>query len=340
MIMPLSAAGSYTEKGVSLGGANVWKAFDYIHGTDSGAYEHLPKLLWMPGDNPIYAPEYTAASPFCVTLSDFSYSWHHDQWTYVSIELAVFETASHWSLGFYERFTGAGYEYVVRLIWYEADTGYTHTVFEFVTSDIEGILDPTVSAEYWTEYENDGTEYTMCRVFFDTAVNMYDESYTFRIDEPFKVRVKTEYAGVTYRKTVGDTRYKSGYDAGVADGYSEGHLAGHEAGFNAGVDTGEQNILDRIKEYLTEQGVLLDTGTNLEALMGKLKDIGRTEMLDQGLITQKLIVTLIDAPVNMVLASLNFDMFGFNLSSVVMSIFSIAVTYVLVAAVLKILPLV
>ena len=264
-MIPLSAAESgYTKSSSLLGSSTYWKKFAYVYGSEGEYIDGLPQRLWM--SNPdVYVPEYTAANPFCVRYSDMSVTWNPQNWTYVSFEIASFEDGSHWTVGFWERAGGAGAREVVYcLMYYDAASSAENiTVFEKVLPDVE-IANPVITTEYWTE-----DDCTMCRVFFDVQMDMYDCSYSFCIDEPFQIRVKTEYAGLTYTTEIGDVRYKSGYDSGTTDGYSEGYLDGHEAGFNVGVPVGEQNIMDNIKNYLTEKKVLLDTGTTFEALMAK-----------------------------------------------------------------------
>ena len=337
-MIPLSAAGA-DRMLHRLGALDSSFAIDYIYPRQGGWITSLGKVLWM--SNPdIYLPEYTAATPLNITYSNIQPIFNEGvEWSYLSFELATFEDNSHYSVGFFSSLQPSG-EVIqgYRFVYYDATNGDSVEFFAHYTPAYDGV---TIKLEYWTEIVND-VEKTYCKVFVDHSNNVWDYSYTFAIeqDTPFQVIVKTYFASGTYDVSFEDPEEKYGYDSGFSDGYSEGHLDGHEAGFNVGVSRGEQNVLDNIKNYLTEKNVLLDTGTSFEALMSKVEDLGWTRCIDQGLITQKLMITLIDAPVNMVLASLNFDMFGFNVSSVVLTIFSIAVSYVLIAAVLKILPLV
>lgn len=346
LAVPASAVespGDYSEENLFLGGTDCWKDIDYVYGSDGQYRDGLPQRLWM--SNPdVYLPMYTAADPLCVRYSDVEVSWNPTNWTYVSFEIASFQDGSHWSVGFWERTGGTGArEVVYRLMYYDATSSDKNiTVFEKVLPEVT-TANPVITTEYWTE---DGA--TMCRVFFDVQMDMHDCSYSFRIDTPFQIRVKTEYAGLYYKCTIGDVRYQSGYNAGEQDGYEEGYGEGeeygHTWGYVSGWGSGAQAMFDSFKEYYTEAGgpELVDGMhlTNREAILNYFKDLGWTECANQGALTMQLIYTALEAPLNVILGGLDFSVFGINLAETIFAVLSIIVIFAIVRIVLAILPLV
>lgn len=339
LIIPLSAA-EYTESDVTLGGVDDWKSFDYILGTDSGPFlDGLPMETVNP-DPLVQVPKYSAANPFAFTLSDFSVEWNQDQWTYVSVELAVFEDGSHWTVGFWERTGGSGArEVVYRLMYYDAGTGASNIkCFETVLPEVSTTR-PEVIAEYWSENVPGGGYRTMCRVFFGADNPMYDYSYTFTIGRPFKVRVKTEYAQVSYTKTVGDAYPQSpSYEAGYAEGETDGSASGYVNGYIAGGQKVFQMFFDAYREA-GGTAETLNTG-QYNVILDYFKDVGWTEAVNQGSLTGQLIFTALEAPLNVIMGGLNFNLFGINVAETIFAIFSLIVIFAVVRVVLAVLPLV
>lgn len=344
LIIPLSAA-EYEESEVTLGDPSEWKAFDYIYGTDSGPYLDGLPMRTINLEPLVEAPLYTAANPFTFTLTDFSVEWSSDpaQWTYVSIELAIFEDGSHWTVGFWERTGGSGSrEVVYHFAFYNAQIGSDEIrLFEFVLPAIETTA-PEIFAEYWTENDPSSGTSTFCRVFFGTANDMYDYSYTFKIDQPFKIRVKTEYAGVTYKQTVGDafpqsSSYSVGYDAGYDAAYGEYYNSRYQAGYEAGESEYHREMM---QYYEAAGGQSVFPLGDFSTFANFFVDKGWTECADQGALTLKIIFGALEAPLNVILGGMNFTVFGINLAETIFAVFSLIVIFAIVRIVLAILPLV
>lgn len=333
LVIPLSAA-EYVQSDITLGGVDEWKSFDYILGTDTGSFlDGLPMVTVNP-DPLVQVPQYSAANPFVFTLSDFSVEWNADQWTYVSVELAAFEDGSHWTLGFWERTGGTGArEVVYRLMFYDGSTGASNiTCFETVLPEVSTTR-PEVIAEYWSENVPGGGYRTVCRVFFGVDNPMFDYSYAFTISRPFKVRVKTEYAQVSYTKTVGDAYPQS-------PSYSAGYGAGYDSGEDAGFIEGESAYHRELLEYYESQGGQSVFPPGDFAGFGNFfKDLGWTEAVNQGGLTSQIIFAALEAPLNVIMGGLNFNLFGINLASTTFAILAIIIIYAVVRVVLSIIPL-
>ena len=333
----------YVAEHVSLGGTDNWKAFDYIYGTDDGPYlDGLPERTILDG---VTAPQYTPARPLSFTITDLQVTWNTSTWTYVSIELATYEDGSHWHIGIWERFYGeyGERETVYELAYYDAPTG-TNEIVCFVRV-LPGVSDarPQITANYWTQNAVDGEPYTMCSVTFDVANDFFDYSYSFGIHEPFKVRVKTEYAAANYFKTVGDYNpFSPGYAEGMEDGYDVGYLTAKDEYYDKGYADGEYDKFKDFRDLYKEAGGLNDylTVDDVSVITRYFRDKGWQECADQGALTAKLIYTTLEAPINVILGGLDFTLFGINLAETFFAILTIVIVYAVLRVVLNIISIV
>ena len=323
LIIPASAAAldpSCTDNTVTLGAPDWWKDFDYFIGSDEGYVESM-NARW------------TALSPYKVTLSDFSVEWRQDDWTYLSIEIAHFEDESHWTVNAYKNSSSG--QIVLSFFYYDGvNVTTSEQVFQVAYPTIED-LDPFLFLEYWNEGEA-----VMCRVAVGSKTDSsFRHSKTIKLDRPFNARVKTEYAGATYRKTFGSVNpLTEDYAGGFEDGYSDGKKKGYENGHF----DGSKEVFDMFYDAYYKRGGTYEYYRieDYNSLVEYFEDVGWTECANQGGLTVKLIYTALEAPLNIILGGLDFTVFGINLAETIFAVLSIIIVFAIVRVVLAVLPLV
>lgn len=128
--------------------------------------------------------------------------------------------------------------------------------------------------------------------------------------------------------------YKFGYNAGYEDGVIEG-----------GLNTSDELYLvlyNRALEMLGRSPVQdLPASINSPAALYKfVYDACFTTVADQGTLTQRLIYTALEAPINVALGSLNFELFGFNLAEILFGILSVILVFFIIKTVLDVVGIV
>ena len=102
----------------------------------------------------------------------------------------------------------------------------------------------------------------------------------------------------------------SGYDIGYNRGFSDGEVSGYDIGYSVGEENGiKKGKTIGYKEYEDEKGASF-----------KLKD---------------LLFGIIDAPFNIIKSALNFEIFGINLSSVILFLISTSLVFFVIRFFMK-----
>ena len=166
---------------------------------------------------------------------------------------------------------------------------------------------------------------------------MVDASEAFRFD------VKVIDASVTAQMYHGlGASYENAVawpeQAGVK--YYNGYNAGHAAGVSDGFQNGYDAFRDDLQYKVEADGVLVGDDATLDELYKKILDVGWTQCADQGGVTTRLIYAILEAPINVNLGGLNFDLFGINIASGVMALLSLGLVFIIIRVAAAIIALI
>lgn len=146
--------------------------------------------------------------------------------------------------------------------------------------------------------------------------------------------------------------YKVGEDEGYTSGYQEGYTAGetlgnansaaareegYDTGYAEGFAEGSVANLQDFADYVKQQGVTFTDQISYGTLYKAIRDKGWTDSVDQGTLTTKLIFTALEAPVNVILGSLNFEVFGINFAAVTFAILAAVIVLFILRVVIDII---
>ena len=112
--------------------------------------------------------------------------------------------------------------------------------------------------------------------------------------------------------------------------YYNGYNAGHAAGVSEGFQNGYDAFRDDLQYKVEADGVLVGDDATLDELYKKILDVGWTQCADQGGVTTRLIYAILEAPINVILGGLNFDLFGINIASGVMALLSLGLVFIII----------
>lgn len=130
--------------------------------------------------------------------------------------------------------------------------------------------------------------------------------------------------------------YPIGYDRGYDVGYSDGDAQGIKDGILAGYADGKEFSLNQAREWITERGYATQAA-DLISVLDHIFKAGWTSAVDQGTLTQQLIYTALEAPFNIALGGLNFDVFGVNLASLMFGLLSMVIVLFILRAVIDVI---
>lgn len=159
--------------------------------------------------------------------------------------------------------------------------------------------------------------------YFDSFFYFYP-IYTY-----FNTNIDTSMYNVTFNfSNIGGSNYQQGYDAGFVDGKAGAYDSGYQAGESAGYDSG----------YSEGESVGYDSGYDegYDSGYAEGESFGYTNGFNNGVANANdysftsLFASIADTPILMLRSLFNFDFFGINLLTVVLSLFTALIVVYLI----------
>ena len=286
----------------------------------------------------------SAAYYVTLDVSDLGVRWN-GLYSYVSFQ---FWTAgqSHITIGFWTETIGGMNVICYRIGRYDENNGsptenWQKTGTFFAASQLEG-----VSCAYYMLPGDSDHLYLDLSLYLSTLDAAERVTMTVDASEAFCFGVKVIDASVTAQMYHGlGASYENAVEwpeqlEQAGGNYYNGYNAGHAAGISEGFQDGYDAFRDDLQYKVEADGVPVGDDATLDELYKKILDVGWTQCADQGGVTTRLIYAILEAPINVILGGLNFDLFGINIASGVMALLSLGLVFIIIRVAAAIIALI